>query len=66
MSIEDPRGGEMVEATHIVKTLAKAREWYPRAIPSELPITVEQHKTRRGRVHVRIYAASGKLVRIKG
>lgn len=66
MAVEDPHGGEMSVQEHQVKTLVKAREWYSRAIPSELPLKVEQHKTRGGRIHVKVYSASGKLVKVKG
>ena len=66
MALEDPRGGQLSEQSHQVKTLAKAREWYERAVPSQLPLTVEQLKTRDGRVHLRVFAASGQCLMERG
>lgn len=66
MALDDPRGGQVSEMSHEVRSLAKAREWYVGAIPSQLPLRIEQAKTSGGRMHVEIYAASGKLLETRG
>jgi len=64
--VNDPRGGELTESTHEVKTLAKALEWMPRVKHGDLPITITQHKTRGGRVGIRIYSSDNKLIHSRG
>lgn len=54
------------ESSHQVKTMAKAAEWFPRVVTSQLPITVDSSTGAGGRVCVRIYSASGKLIERRG
>lgn len=61
-----PRGSECTESTHEVKTLPKAREWFPGAEEKHLPITVNQSKAYNGRIMAIITDRHGAVVYRRG
>ena len=65
MSVDNPKGGTVIESTHIVKTISKAREWYSQCVDSELPIKINQQDAS-GRLRVRVYDNNDKMVSSKG
>ena len=65
MSVDNPRGGPVIESTHTVKTLSKAREWYSQCVESDLPIKVNQQDAS-GRLMVRVYDKNYKMVSSRG
>tara|TARA_R110001606_G_C15105556_1_gene620255 strand:- start:44 stop:316 length:273 start_codon:yes stop_codon:yes gene_type:complete len=65
MSVDNPKGGTVVESTHSVKTINKAREWYSQCVESELPIKINQQDAD-GRLRVRVYDNNDKMVSSKG
>ena len=53
------------QSTHEVKTLDKAREWYPEVAEGQLPIHVEQMTASNGRVRV-VVSSDGVVVHSRG
>lgn len=64
--MECPRGSEVRESSHEVKTMAKALEWTSKVCESDLPITIEQQVAKGGRARVKIWASNGDLIETKG
>lgn len=48
--MQDPRGGQLLESQHEVKTLNKAKEWWVGTSQEDLPITVHKKVTSNGRM----------------
>ena len=65
MSVDNPKGGPVVESTHTVKTLSKAQEWYSDCQESDLPIKVFKQDAST-RLRVRVYDNNDKLISSKG
>ena len=65
MSVDNPKGGPVIESTHSVKTLAKAKEWYSDCTEDDLPILVLQQDAST-RLRVRVYDNNDKLISSKG
>jgi len=65
MSVDNPKGGPVIESTHSVKTLAKAQEWYSDCTEDDLPILVLQQNADT-RLRIRIYDKNNNLITSRG
>lgn len=61
-----PKGGQLTESSHTVKTLAKAKDWYDGVSEKDLPITVEKKTTTDGRIHYKVFDGDGVKIYNKG
>lgn len=48
--MQDPKGGQLQQSEHQVKTLNKAKEWWVGTSEQDLPITVHKTVTSNGRM----------------
>ena len=61
-----PRGSTVTESTHLVKTIEKAKEWYPLTKDDHLPIKIEQYTASNYRVMVKIWDKNGNFIYARG
>ena len=54
------------ESEHLVKTFAKAKEWYEGVVEDDLPITVQKFKAADGRRLVKIYNRENEKIHQRG
>jgi hypothetical protein len=64
--MECDRGSVCKEQSHTVKTIDKAREWFPDAEIIDLPLRIEQRISSSGRIYARFFNKAGKLIGTKG
>jgi len=64
--MECPRGSEMTESTHEVKTIKKALEWCGHVTELHLPISVNQRIAIGGRAMIQIRDKNGNLLTSRG
>jgi hypothetical protein len=64
--MQDPKGGQLTESSHTVKTLAKALEWFDGVAEDNLPVTIEKKTTSDGRIHYKIIDRSGAVIYRRG
>jgi len=66
--MDAPNGGMTRSSTLIIKTLLKAAEWARSYSPieSDLPLRIEQRADSGGRLMIRIFSNSGKLLESRG
>lgn len=61
-----PKGSECRESVHEVRTLDKAREWFPGVTEDQLPLLVNQHKSSDGRLYISVYSKDRRLIYKRG
>jgi len=49
------KGGQTADRSHNVTTLAKAKEWWPGVLITDLPLTIDQYEAPGGRLHIKIF-----------
>ena len=64
--MECERGSNCKEQSHTVKTIDKAREWFPGAEIIDLPLRIDQRISSSGRIYARFFDKDGELIGIKG
>ena len=65
-SMQCPKGGQITEQTHTVKTMTKAREWYAEVAEDDLPVTIQKSSTTDGRMHYKVISRDGEKLYQKG
>lgn len=65
-SMQCPKGGQITEQTHTVKTILKAREWHSGTSEVDLPVTIQKSTTTDGRVHYKVISKDGEKLYQKG
>ena len=65
-SMQCPKGGQITEQTHTVKTMTKAKEWYAEVAEDDLPVTIQKSLTTDGRMHYKVINRDGEKLYQKG
>ena len=60
-----PKGGQITEQTHTVKTMAKAKEWYAEVAEDDLPVSIQKSITSEGRIHYKVINRGGEKLYLK-
>lgn len=64
--MQDPKGGQLQQGEHQVKTLSKAKEWWVGTAKEDLPITIHKTTTSNGRLSLFVTRWDNKIIHRRG